>query len=328
MHGNENFRKAYSGPLACMISEYIELKRALGYTYIAEAKAFRRFDEFTKGFDIPNGTLPKNVVLEWTQKRSREKPLTQKKRVNAVRCFSKFMQGRGYKAYVPPSPPKQSADPYIPYIFSEKEIMLLLALADEYRPTLLSPNLDKTVPIAFRILYGCGLRCSELVNLRIRDIDTERCLLTIREGKFRKDRLVPMAPSLANQCAEYIVSVNAGCGGDDFFLRSPYGRQYSVQAPYYWFRELLYHAGIPHGGKGKGPRLHDLRHTFAVHCLKRWNLQGKNVYALLPALSAYMGHCDLRGTQIYLRLTPDLFPHIAKAMDNFFNDAEVCDESN
>ena len=308
----------YGGPLAEMIAEYVMYKRATGCTYIHEARTFRVFDKFTMRFDFPEGVLPKHVVLDWTKKRPHEKPLTQIRRVNAIRQLGEFMVMRGHDAYLPVRIPKQSLDKYRSHIFSNDEIARILSLADGYQSTRTSPNLNRIVPVAFRILYGCGLRCSELIDLKMRDVDLENCRLTIRESKFRKDRIVPMAASLARVCADYTSKINKGCDPDDYFLRNPLGGRYNSQAPYYWFRELLYRAGIPHGDKGKGPRLHDLRHTFAVHCLKRWILSGKNIRAMLPVLSAYMGHCDLRGTQIYLRLTPDMFPHIASTMSEYF----------
>ena len=103
----------------------------------------------------------------------------------------------GHDAYLPARMPKQSLDKYNPHIFSNDEIARILSLADGYQPTILSPNLSSIVPVAFRILYGCGLSCSELINLKIRDVDLENCRLAIRGSKFRKDRIVPMAASLA-----------------------------------------------------------------------------------------------------------------------------------
>ena len=298
MSNTKNCRNMYGGPLAEIITEYILHKRATGYAYIREARDFRAFDNFTKMFDFPKVVLPKHVVLDWTEKRPYEKPNNHIKRFNAMRRFGEFMGMRGYDAYVPARMPKQSMDPYRPYIFSEDEVARMLTVADGYQSSTFSPNLKRIIPVAFRILYGCGLRSSELTNLKIQDVDLENCRFTIRESKFRKERIVPMAASLARFCSDYMSTVNKGCCPNDYFLRNPGNRRYGYQGTYYWFRELLYRAGIPHGGKGKGPRLHDLRHTFSVHCLKRWTLRGKDIRSMLPVLSAYMGHCDLQGTQI------------------------------
>ncbi|QGU00314.1 Integrase/recombinase, RitB [Candidatus Syntrophocurvum alkaliphilum] len=83
------------------------------------------------------------------------------------------------------------------------------------------------------------------------------------------------------------------------------------------FRKIIWQANISHSGKG--PRLHDLRHTFAVHCLKKWVLAGENLTNLLPYLSVYLGHNDLRGTQHYLRLTSDLYPTITTSVEQHFS---------
>jgi len=314
MPANESFY----GPLADLLKEYIFLKRASGRKYIAEAKQWHRFDSFSVQFCNPKNTLSKDLVMAWAQRRPSEKAQTQAKRINAIKQFSKFMAERGYDAYVWPYMPPRSDALYAPYIFSEVEMAQILSLADGYLSTNMSQNLHLTVPVAMRLLYGCGLRAAELTNLKVRDVDIENGLLMIRESKFRKSRIVPMADTLVKKCAEYMQTTGSIEDEDRFFLCNPWGDKYQPSAVYYWFRNLLYKAGIPHGGKGAGPRLHDIRHTFAVHSLKRYALAGKDISSMLPFLSAYMGHCDLRGTQIYLRLTPDMFPHVTNIMKSFY----------
>lgn len=106
--------------------------------------------------------------------------------------------------------------------------------------------------------------------------------------------------------------------GDDIFLSSPRKNVYDQAAIYREFRKLLWKARISHGGRGNGPRIHDFRHTFAVHCLKKWVLNGVDVAASLTILSAYLGHVNLKGTQHYLRLTADLFPEITAKIEEKF----------
>jgi len=319
MHKNEPF----CGPLAELLKEYILLKRATGCKYIAEARLWHRFDSLTLKFDNPKNTLPKDLVSVWVQRQPNEKALTQSKRTTAIKRFAEFMTERGYDAYIWPYASPQLDDQYTPYIFSESEMNRILSLADRYPAPNASTNLHLTIPVAMRLLYGCGLRASELVSLRIQDVDIENGVLTVRESKFQKSRIVPMADTLTKRCAEYILATGNVQNKDGFFLCNPKGRKYQSQAVYYWFRCLIYKAGIPHGGKGVGPRLHDIRHTFAVHSLKRHVLEGKDISSMLPFLSAYMGHCDLRGTQIYLRLMPDMFPHIASTMEVFFSGGDA-----
>jgi integrase len=311
----------FTGPLAGSLAAYIGFKRSGGNAYIAECAHYRRLDAFAKEFGCPANTLTRELVLAWIDKRPHEKRITQVKRINAIKRLGEYMLENGCEAYIFPYKSEPPDEPYIPYIFSEQEIASIFRQADIYRPTAGSPALGDIVPLVFRILYGCGLRTSEALNLRICDVDTDAGVLRIMSGKFGKSRLVPMSPSLSRRCAEHIKLSCFGRASVDCLIANPDGGMYNDQEIYYWFRNLLFRAGIPHRGKGKGPRVHDIRHTHAVHCLKKWALTGRDIHALLPVLSAYLGHCDLRGTQQYLRLTPDLFPVISETMDAFFANA-------
>lgn len=307
------------GPLSAVIAEYVMHKRAGGKKFTAEEKHYGRLDAFASQLGCPQNTLPKDVVLAWTEKRPHEKSLSHAKRINSVKRLALFMHERGYDAYIYPYPASEvPKEPYLPHIFTENEMALLLRLADQYQPATVTPCLGYTVPLVFRLLYGCGLRTSEVLNLRICDVDINAGTLNISESKFDKSRIIPMAASLTQRCAEYIrITHGATPMENSYLLYRETGIRYSNQAIYYWFRNLISRAGIPHGGKGVGPRVHDIRHTFAVHRLKMWVAEGKDMRAMLPMLSAYMGHCNLSGTQKYLRLTPDLFSDIAKTMGCF-----------
>ena len=312
----------HSGPLSKVISEYVTHKRAAGRDYTDEEEHLYRFDAFAGKHGCPVDTLPKEIVLLWIEKRPHEKKLTQIKRINSVKRFAIFLNERGYTAYVYPYSGEMTPEPYLPYIFTEEQIGTIIRLADQYKSTIASRNLNLIVPLVFRLLYGCGLRTSEVLNLRLQDLDTDNGVLRITDSKYGKSRLVPMAPSITSRCAEYNRLTSADLDGSTYMFRNHYGNRFSDQVIYHWFRELLARARISHGGKGHGPRVHDIRHTFAVHRLKLWAKEGRAIQQLLPLLSAYMGHCDLRGTQVYIRLTPDVFPEIAKTMDGFWESRE------
>ena len=207
---------------------------------------------------------------------------------------------------------------FTPYIFSEAEIRSLLHAADNLKQRYVSPRKHLVIPLIFRMLYSCGLRLGEACSIRIHDVDFELGVLTIRNAKFRKDRLVPMAGSLTEKLRHYAQSELRLSGPDEFFFPAPDGGLYAESTIYNTYRRLLWQCGISHGGRGAGPRLHDLRHTFAVHCLKKWVRQGVDLYAALPVLSEYLGHSTLYGTQRYLRLTADLYPDIIAAVEQHF----------
>jgi hypothetical protein len=150
------------------------------------------------------------------------------------------------------------------------------------------------------------------------DVNTEEGTLTVRNVKFHKDRLVPMHPSLVERCRVYKEEIHPVGQSEDIFFPSSQDGRYSERVIYAYFRRFLWDAGISHWGRGKGPRVHDLRHAFAVHCLKRWVQSGVDLTVSLPYLSVYLGHAGLKGSQRYLRLTAELYPDIARAMDERF----------
>ena len=208
---------------------------------------------------------------------------------------------------------------FVPYIFSHSEIVRLFAAADGLPYTPISPQRVYVMSLLFRMLYGCGLRISEALNLVMADVDLDQGILYIRNSKFGKERLVPMSESLTFRCFQYVSNVGKHRKDEAAFFQTPCGGHYASGTILYAWRQTLYCAGISYGGKGKGPRIHDLRHTFAVHCLQKWVEAGEDLNAKLPYLSAYMGHAGLYSTQQYLRLTAEAFPHIVSAMEHNFD---------
>lgn len=208
---------------------------------------------------------------------------------------------------------------FTPRILTHEEIRKLLQAVDQIVPTARSPLRHLIMPEIFRLLYGCGFRLGEVLNLQIRDVDLNQGVLTVRQGKFRKDRLVPPALSLVIRLRKYAASLE-NRPPDAVFFPAPNGGPYSLRAVYTVFRKLLLECGIPHAGRGKGPRVHDARHAFAVHTLVRWYREGADLDAKLPLLATYLGHQNLSGTQKYLHLTAELFPEIIRRVNAAFGD--------
>ncbi len=138
------------------------------------------------------------------------------------------------------------------------------------------------------------------------------------------DALKPTArSSLRHLIMPEVFRLLFGCGfrvGDAIFFPGPSGRPFNLSTIYKLFRQLLLQCGIPHGGRGKGPRIHDARHLFAVRVLRRWYQDGEDLDAKLPLLATYLGHLNLSGTQHYLHLTSELFPEITARADAVFGD--------
>lgn len=309
----------FSGPLAAVLHGLVAEKQGAGYRYDATAGDLLQLDRFCVAVGHHETSLPRELVCRWTAKQAHETETTRQHRISLIRIVGEYMQRCGYPAYVYPRHAGSRTPPhYIPYIFSRAELARLFTCIDACGPDRASPQRHRVLPMLFRLLYGCGLRVSEALALRMGDVDLAVGTIHIRDAKFGKERIVPLHPSLVGRFRQYLPTSPALTDPDRSVFPSPQGGAYAASTIYVYFRRFLWAAGISHGGRGRGPRLHDLRHTFAVHCLQRWVTDGVDLSIALPYLSAYLGHTGLKGTQDYLRLTAELYPHIIAAMERRF----------
>lgn len=309
---------SFNSTLSELITGYIEEKRAIGYKFIKGSSHLKQFDTFVAKVHFMEKKLPKELILLWTQKRPNETDRNRNERISIVRGFASYMVRLGYEAYIfPAAAVTIDRYSYVPYIFSKEELKRIFTICDSYPVSNVSPNRHLILPLLFRMLYGCGLRISEALKLKLDDVDLKQGTLFIRDAKLGKERIVPMAQSLTDHCRLYAANVHKYESCNTFFFPSPFGGGYEESTIYKLFRNVLWKAGISHSGKG--PRLHDIRHSFSVHCLKKWVLNKADITNLLPYLSAYLGHVDLRGTQHYLRLTADLYPEITTSVEQNFS---------
>lgn len=309
----------YTSILADAIQGFIREREALGYRYRKQAACLKRFDTLCVEVSHSEVALSRELAMRWAAKKPWESDDAQCRRIRLVRRLATYMVRVGYEAYIYPDHlGVRRSDTYQPYLFSEAELARFFASVDRCVPLRSNPHRHRIFPLLYRMLYGCGLRVSEALNLTTGDVNTEEGTLTVRNAKFHKDRLVPLHPSLVERCRVYREEIHPVGQPEDIFFPSPQGGRYSERVIYAYFRRFLWDAGISHGGRGKGPRVHDLRHAFAVHCLKRWVQSGVDLTVALPYLSVYLGHAGLKGSQRYLRLTAELYPDIARAMDERF----------
>ena len=313
--------RKYTGPFAVLCEDFIAGKRAVGCRYDEEARILWHFDQFTSLQDVSGKELPKELVTKWTEKSPFESDRSWRTRLTVLRMFAGYLNSLGIGAYTLPPLKKHPNREYIPYIFTDDEIHRLLETVDtmEYSP--ISPYIHLVFPVMVRMLYGCGLRISEAYNLRVRDVDLQNGIITIWQSKNENSRLTPMSESLAAVCRDYVNEMPAPESEDAPFFPNRFGEAYGQRGLYRQFRILLKKSGISHGGRGKGPRLHDFRHTFAVHAMRQLVRNGKNLYVTSPILSTYLGHQSLEATQKYLRITADVYPEIVQKFEARFGGA-------
>ena len=305
----------YEGPFKEHIQNYVELKQAIGYKFTTEANHLKRFDRFTLK-KYPEATvLSKEIIFDWCKKRDYEARANQLGRTSIIRQFGKYLDSIGVNAYIIPKGyfPKESQ--YTPYIYPVDELHRFFAETNKCRYSCLCPHRHLIMPVFFRMIYTCGLRVSEARLLKVADVDLENGILTIHHSKKDNSRLVPMSSSLTESCRVFFKKAHPHPAAGDYYFPALNNKPMTLGNVYHNFRRFLWRAGISHGGKGSGPRIHDFRHTYATHCLKKWAEQGKDLSTYLPVLKTYMGHDSFKETAYYLRLTADVFPDMMSKVE-------------
>lgn len=208
------------------------------------------------------------------------------------------------------------------YIYSREELERLFGAIDISRKRAIRLDAD-TFRTLLLILYGAGLRTSEALHLSMSDVDFAHAGLTVRDTKFYKSRLVPVAPQLAGALRTYAERRSdrpLPQGMASAFLANRDGTQVKKHNVDHALKRLLETTGIDRKDDGRrAPCLHAFRHTAAVHRLTSWYRQGADVQRLLPALSTYLGHANLDDTSVYLSMTPELLHEASVCFDRYVN---------
>jgi len=207
-------------------------------------------------------------------------------------------------------------------MLTREEARRFLTACDEITDSPQYPHRGLIHGVELRVLLLTGLRRGEALALKVADVDLETGVLWIRQGKFGKARFVPVADDLRDRLRAFDTEVRRRITEhrpDDAFFPGPDGHSHGKPASLYnSFRRVLHGAGIAHGGRGEGPRLHDMRHTFAVLRLLTWYEQGVNLNAKLPLLATYLGHIGLATSQVYLHMTRDLAGEVVRRVEARF----------
>jgi len=305
----------YNGPFKNHLTGHVEIKQAIGYKYKTEASHLKRFDKFTLNKYPKANVLTKEIVLDWCLKKTYETQANQCARASVIRQFGKYLDSIGVAAYILPKGYYDTEKQYVPYIYSVDELVRFFAETDKCRYCYECPHRHLIMPVIFRMIYMCGLRLSEARLLKVADVDLDNGVLTIHHSKKDNSRLVPMSDLLTERCRKFSREAHPHAPTDNYYFPALGGKPMTNVNVYHNFRRFLWRAKISHGGKGRGPRIYDFRHSYAVHCLKKWAEGDKNLLAYLPVLKAYMGHDSFVETAYYLRLTKDEFPDIIMKLE-------------
>jgi site-specific recombinase XerD len=289
------------------IESYLSLKRSLGAVFSAEARILRSFRRVLG--DVPLDSIGRDACQAFCRGSGPPTRFWERKH-QTLRGFFRYLTTRGQ---VPASPLPHAA-PRVPrsfqaYIYSRDELRRLLE-ATSILETTRSPQQPLTVRTLLLVLYGAGLRPGEALRLRCCDVDVADQILAIWNTKFFKSRLVPIGTDLCKALERYWTVRQRLPLPDETrsaFFCTRTGRRLSLARLESFFVRLREHAGIRRPPSDRWqPRLHDMRHAFAVHRVIAWYREGADVQACLPLLATYLGHINLSGTQTYLTITHEL----------------------
>jgi integrase len=300
--------------------EYVALKQSMGMRFETEATIFRGFVK-QMGDSVAVATVTSKDVLRCLNGR-KDGPVTLfwHRKHDALKGFWEFAIRRGYTDRSP-VPVRRAKEPvrFVPYIYTREELKMLLDGVTSYQKKWL-----KLEPVTLRtmllLIYGAGLRTSEALHLTCADVDLSGETLTIRESKFYKTRRIALNVQLCGVLSEYHhdrrQNEHDRSDGAPFFTYKDGGAvaRFALEDA---FLRLRNHVGVTRQNARYQPRLHDLRHTFAVHRLTAWYWTGADVQRLIPGLSTHLGHVCLKGTQRYLTMTPELLAEASMRFEGY-----------
>lgn len=254
--------------------------------------------------------LTRPMLLEYLEENS-PAPVTYNQRLARLRCFRRFLKRRGVELTWPSGLSSRRVPPFRPHLYTLGEIGQILEAFEELgRAGRRNTFYWTALRLIVFLLYAGGMRLNEPLRLRIKDVDLDQRLLFIHNTKFYKQRWVPLGPRACRRLSDYFEERRKlypqKCSPDDPFFLNSRGGFIGTSSVESAFLEVLDKVGIKGRGTRCRPRLHDLRHTAAVHKLYQWYSEGKDVQNKLPLLSAYLGHERLQHTEKYLHLTEDL----------------------
>jgi integrase len=307
--------------IASAVERFIAHKRAHGRKYHSEARELVLLVRFAAEHQVSclDGLTPA-LLEDFLASRPRSHPRGFNHLLGVVRCLLDWAVTWGLLEASPlQARRRRVTEQRIPFLFDPVQARRLLdaaaALPDDPR----APARGPTYHAIFALCYGLGLRAGEACGLRLGDVDADRSLLIVRGGKFGKSRLVPHGPRVGALVSNHVAR-RAGATAIDaqtplftFDGRRPVHPGTASQA----FHHLVAALELPVPDGVSPPRLHDLRHSFAVGCLLRWYREGVDPSARLGQLSTFMGHVEPRSTSVYLTMTPQLLAEASRRFEAF-----------
>lgn len=283
---------------------------------------YRKLDKFLLAEGIEDITFTKEQASNWRSRLENESDIARYKRINDTKKFFEYLFVQGYNVFQFRDIKAPMKD-FVPHIYTDDEVKRYFLVVDTYQSNLNRKNCVQ-LPVLFRILFCCGTRITETLMIRKKDVDLTEGIIKLSETKNAMERYVVISDSLCVLMKQFADKTFYQLSDNDYIFRNMHGNYMSSD----WINELhikiLREAGIPYIGGGKGPRIHDWRHTYSINAFKQMIDNGMDMYVALPILSAYLGHKTIMATERYLRLTVSMFPYLeqkfSKTLDEVFGE--------
>jgi len=310
----------YWGIYADHIEQFVSFKRSLGYKYLVEEKMFAKFDQFTIELGETSVGLSKELSDRWFAKMGNESDSYRYARCVCINQLSSYLCNINIRSFVARLPKQRNS--FVPYVFSKTEMVNIFNACDELATKRLKMDSSVfSIPLLIRFLYGTGLRINEALVLRNKDFNLIDNYIVVKDSKNGLERTVPLSGSLAIACQTYLEyrdQLPIDTSDDSLFFVTLNGASCKWSSVYRWFRKILMQSEIAFVGGThchSGPRIHDIRHTTACHALARMVDEGMDLYCSLPIMSTFLGHQSLKATDMYVRLTAEMYPDLLKNAD-------------
>ena len=305
-----------TSPLADALQRFLACKRAAGYRYRAEGESLPALDRFlATHVSTQDPLITPDIVRQFVVRRGQESDTTRAHRLTLIRQVCRFLALEDPRTHIPgPRLLGIVRCPFRPRVLTRDEARRFLAACSALPPVHHSPLRGVVLGSALALLLLAGLRAGEALRLTRHDVDLTSTVVRIRDTKFGKTRLVPIARDLASRLARCRADVERAFGSDrDLpFFPGPLGRPYSLSALRDAFFCVLRLADIPRTTAGHRLRVHDLRHSYVALRMLVWCEQDVDLGTMLPIIATYLGHVGLSSSQRYIQLTPDLLGEVIR----------------
>ena len=297
----ENYIPQFKSHFKNELTNFIIYKRSNGYFYTKDTcDQLLMMDNFFVSLNTNDKVINQDIVDNWLLWcKDTNKDVTRGKYFSRISKFCKYLRIMGYENIIQPEARNiVYRSEFIPYIFSKEEIYKMNNVLLN-KTNITEFNNITTFYVMFNLYYCCGLRKCEVLNLRLKDLNYKDKTLLIENSKNNTSRIVPLTDKLFDLLSNYLNIRNSDL---EYIFISERNKKFNKQYVSTLFKKLLKESSIPPTYEGKTQRLHDLRHTFAVHTLRQMEEKGFDLYTSLPILSAYLGHKSIVETEYYLRL--------------------------